>query len=158
MARLTNTRARRDEVIVNRPVDNVALGSLATNTTYTVDLAPGLYNVALSAWTAGNSDGKVDIKVKPFTDSPQAIAGRVLSGHEIGSSTVATVVSVASNNTGAGVVAQYVNDAGATGNVAGTAERMAVPHGLQILVDTNTNATTSASLGNLTIEVYAENP
>jgi endoglucanase Acf2 len=153
--RSRRSHPRRSEVIINLPLNAEPIANLATNTTYIVQLSPGEYDLTLSAWTEGNTDGAVDIKLKPFVNGLQTVAGNALWAHEQGMSTVTTTISVAANNTAAGVIGQYIADSGTGGNVLGSPLQVTVPHGLQLLVDTNTNATTGASLGNLTVELQA---
>lgn len=150
-----HSRTWRNESIHNEILQSVALGSLSTNTTYTMQLPPGEYYLSIGGWTSGNSDGAVNIKVKPYLDTAQTLMGRALFAHEVGSSTVASSIDIASSNTGAGILAEVVGDAGATGVRIGTEGAIPFHNGLAILVDTNTNATTGAALGTLSIEVCA---
>lgn len=156
-SKLKHTYIARPEVIHRLVIDNVAVESLATNTTYTADLAHGEYNISLSAYTKndGPALGAIGIKVKPFLDPEQTLVGKALSMFELGSSTVATVLTIAATSVATGKIAEVIPDAGNAGARLSDSHILPIHSGVQILVDVNTNSGTSASEGDLYLELIA---
>ena len=155
--KLKHTYIAHPEVIHIRVINNVAVESLATNTTYIADLQHGEYDMSLSAYTKndGPALGAIGIKVKPFLDPEQTLVGKALSMFELGSSTVATVLSIAATSVATGKIAEVIADAGSAGSRLSDSHSLPVHNGVQILVDVNTNSGTSASEGDLYIELVA---
>lgn len=155
--RLQHSRVKRPELIRQKVLDGVAVESLSTNTTYTAQLGGGEYNVSVGVWTEndGPALGSVVVKLKPFIDDGQTLVGKALFAHEIGSSTVASAITLSATSVAVGALVELVPDAGSSGARIGASAAIPLHHGLQILVDVNTNSGTSASEGDLNIELLA---
>lgn len=151
-----HSHVKRHEVLHNQIVKSVALGSLATNTTYTFQLRPGHYSMSACISCDGANVSAVELKVKPFLNQEQTLVGRALYSFQAGSSTLATVVSLPISGSASGVIKEFVPDAGSAGARTGADYGIAFHHGAQITMDVNANATTSASVGNLSVEFNAE--
>ena len=134
------------------------MGSMSTLTTYIMNVPPGFVRLNVSAFKDGNSDGAVNVKIRPYVDHDQTIVNGALYAYRLGSSTVTTSMDIASSNTAAGHIWEVVPDAGSTGSKGGGSSVIHNHAGFQITIDVNTNATTSAGVGNLTVDVHAQTP
>lgn len=148
------TRKQNSEVFPFKPLggdDGASVGGSASNqladmatvTTYTVNPLYGAYKLALHAWGTAQATSDVEVKVRPWVDHGQSIAGPALKMFEIGSSTLVTTATVSSNATADGSIWQIVpGNSGAGANPGSAAIGIGpVSHGFGVTVDVNGNTT-----------------
>ena len=135
----TNRAQGRDQIELHKlgTDDGTPLSCEVANVTggYTenINLPYNKWQIGVLVWATGNTSN-VALKVKPWVDHAQSIAGNALALSPYGASTSATVITLAATATGAsGVAAQMLSGTGALATLSGG---LIASHGIQVIVTT----------------------
>ena len=143
------SRVTRNEVLALRPVDSLNAGSMSTNTTLALtQVPPGLSAVSVAIGASTTLVSNIEFKLYAYANAAQSVISGVLSSHEIGSSTLVTTITLASTSVATGKLHVFVPTVAVAGD-----SRLNLVHGLKATIDVNANATTGATVGDVTVDL-----